>query len=59
MKASNTKFSPKTYIQTILYDKVEVKRGKKLESDADILADYTLYISHSFKSIFLKCLISY
>jgi len=29
MKSSNTKFSPKTYIQTILYDKVEVKRGKK------------------------------
>ena len=29
MKLSNTKFSPKTYIQTVLYDKVEVKRGKK------------------------------
>jgi hypothetical protein len=25
----NSKFSPKTYIQTVLYDKVEVKRGKK------------------------------
>ena len=25
----NSKFSPKTYIQTVLYDKVEVKRGKR------------------------------
>ena len=25
----NERFSPKTYIQTVLYDKVEIKRGKK------------------------------
>ena len=28
----NERFSPKTYIQTVLYDKVEIKRGKKRRS---------------------------
>ena len=37
MKSNNTKFSPKTYIQSVLYDKVEVKRGKKRKTQVQFV----------------------